>query len=134
MNPSVATFLPLWAGTPSHDRAQRLIELLTQPDAFWPEYPVPSVPVRAAAYQEARYWKGPTWVNMNWAIIEGLRSAGADGSAGATELADRLRDRTLELVGTSGFSEYFSALTGAGYGADEFSWTAALAIDLALNG
>lgn len=133
MNPSVAAFLPLWAGTPSHDRAQRLTELLAQPDAFWPEYPVPSVPVRAAAYQEARYWKGPTWVNMNWAIIEGLRSAGAAGIAGATELADRLRDRTLELVGTSGFSEYFSALTGAGYGADEFSWTAALAIDLALD-
>ena len=133
MKPSVATFLPLWSGTPSRDRAQRLIELLAMPDAFWPEYPVPSVPVRAHEYQESRYWKGPTWVNMNWAIIEGLRNSGADGMAGATELADQLRDRTLEMVAMSGFSEYFSARTGAGYGADEFSWTAALTIDLAVD-
>ena len=70
---------------------------------------------------------------MNWAIIEGLENPCADGIAGATELADRLRDRTLEMVGHSGFSEYFSARTGAGYGADDFSWTAALTIDLALR-
>ena len=133
VQPSIATLLPLWAGTPGRDRTERLIELLTQPDRFWPEYPVPSVPVRATQFQESRYWKGPTWVNMNWAIVQGLRSASADGIDGAAELADRLRDRTLEMVAASGFSEYFSAHTGAGYGADDFSWTAALVIDLALD-
>ena len=38
--------------------------------------------------------------------------------------------RTLELVDRSGFAEYFSPLTGTGYGAPDFSWTAALTIDL----
>jgi len=83
------------------------------------------VPVDAPEFQESRYWKGPTWVNMNWAIIQGLEQYDE------RELADELRRRTLELIDRSGFSEYFSPLTGAGYGADEFSWTAALTIDLA---
>ena len=50
---------------------------------------------------------------------------------GEPDLADELRRRTLALVDEHGFAEYFSPLTGAGHGADEFSWTAALAIDLA---
>ncbi|MFI5053520.1 MAG: amylo-alpha-1,6-glucosidase [Acidimicrobiia bacterium] len=127
VQPTVATFLPLWAGTASGEHADRLLALLQRTDGYWPDFPVPSVPVDAPEFQEARYWKGPTWVNTNWAIVEGLRAYGAD------ELADQLRRRTLELVAGAGFSEYFSALSGDGYGADDFSWTAALTIDLALS-
>jgi len=123
--PTVATFLPLWAGAASPARVQRLLGALRDPHASGPRFPVPSVPVGAAEFQESRYWKGPTWVNTNWAIVEGLREAGEP------ELADDLRRRTLDLVERSGCCEYFSPLTGEGYGADEFSWTAALAIDLA---
>ena len=123
--PTIATFLPLWAGTASPERAARLIERLRQPDAYGPAFPVPSVPVDAPEFQESRYWKGPTWVNMNWAVIQGLEQYGESA------LADELRRRTLELVDRAGFSEYFSPLTGEGFGADEFSWTAALTIDLA---
>jgi hypothetical protein len=122
--PTIATFVPLWAGVAAEPRARRLIALLQQPSGFWPAHPVPSVPTDGADFDDDRYWKGPTWVNTNWAIIEGLRVYGAD------ELADDLRERTLELVERQGFSEYFSALTGEGYGADTFSWTAALALDL----
>ena len=42
--------------------------------------------------------------------------------------------RTLDLVDRSGFSEYFSPFTGEGYGADEFSWTAALTVELLATG
>ena len=122
--PTIATFLPLLAGVPSDERAQRLIALLREPSGFWPRYPVPSVATDAPAFDADRYWKGPTWVNTNWAIIAGLRACGED------ELARELRYRTLELVARAGFSEYFSPLTGEGYGADDFSWTAALALDL----
>jgi Trehalase len=125
--PTIATFLPLWAGTASAERAARLIEHLRNPHEYWPAFPVPSVAVDAPDFQESRYWKGPTWVNMNWAIVEGLERYGEP------DLADDLRRRTLALVGRSGFSEYFSPLTGAGHGADEFSWTAALTVDLAAS-
>jgi hypothetical protein len=122
--PTIATFLPLLAGAA---RTTELVELLRDPERYWPAYPVPSVPVGAVDFQEHRYWKGPTWVNTNWAIVEGLRQAGH------ANLADDLRRRTLALVDEHGFAEYFSPLTGAGHGAPEFSWTAALTIDLAVQ-
>jgi Glycosyl hydrolase family 63 C-terminal domain len=122
--PTIATFIPLWAGVPSAARAERLIELLRRPASFWPRYPVPSVPLDSPEFREAGYWKGPTWVNTGWLIVEALHQYGHG------ELAEELRDRILDLVANAGFSEYFSPLTGAGYGADDFSWTAALVIDL----
>ncbi len=120
--PTVATFLPLWSGIP-RTRVDRLLDQLRRPNA-WTRYPVPSVPTDGPQFDSDRYWKGPTWVNTNWLVVRGLRACGE------TELADELRARTLELVGRSGFAEYFSPLTGDGYGAHEFSWTAALTIDL----
>ncbi len=122
--PTIATFLPLWSGIPTRAQAERLIELLQKPTGFWPHHPVPSVPIDAPEFREAGYWKGPTWINMNWTIAEALREYEA------VELAERLRLRTLRLVEHAGFSEYFSPLTGDGYGANDFSWTAALVIDL----
>jgi glycogen debranching enzyme len=121
---TVATFLPLWAGTASTERAARLTKALHDPDAYGVAFPVPSVPVGAPEFQPTRYWKGPTWVNMNWAIVQGL------DCYGEANLADDLCRRTLDLVDRSGCREYFSPLTGEGHGADEFSWTAALTIAL----
>jgi len=121
--PTVATFLPLWAGIPPA-RSTRLLTLLAGPSGFWPEYPVPSVPTDARRFDASRYWKGPTWVNTNWLVVQGLRSAGAG------DVADELRDRTLDMVQAAGMYEYFSPLTGKGIGAADFSWTAALVLDL----
>jgi hypothetical protein len=119
---TIATFLPLLT-TATH--LDELVARLQDPAAYWSAYPVPSVPLEARHFQDHRYWAGPTWVNTNWAIVEGLRRRAH------AELAAELRDRTLQLVDQGGFAEYFSPTTGAGHGAPEFSWTAALAIDLA---
>ncbi|MCJ7673218.1 MAG: glycoside hydrolase [Acidimicrobiia bacterium] len=121
--PTVATFLPLWADVPP-DRAARLVGHLADDSGYWPRYPVPSVPTDHRAFDAHRYWKGPTWVNMNWAIIQGLRECGA------ADVADELRSRTLDLTDQHGVAEYFSSLTGEGIGAENFSWTAALVLDL----
>ena len=85
---------------------------------------MPSVPLDDPEFEPARYWKGPTWINMNWILVECLREHDH------LELARELRQQTLALVDRGGLSEYFSPLTGEGYGAEDFSWTAALAIDL----
>jgi hypothetical protein len=122
--PTVATFLPLVAGLATGAHADRLVALLRDESRFWPKYPVPSVPIDARHFDADRYWRGPTWINTNWLVIEGLRAIGDE------ETAAELRRRTLELVDQSGFAEYFSALDGEGYGAPEFSWTAALTLDL----
>ena len=122
--PSVATLLPLYAGCITEDRAKQLVKLLENEHIFGPAYPVPSVPLNSFWFNEKRYWQGPTWVNMNWLIIDGLKRYGFK------DHAEALRESTLELVEKSGCAEYFDPITGEAAGADNFSWTAALTIDL----
>jgi hypothetical protein len=124
--PSIATFLPLYAGTISKNRAAHLVALLKEKD-YWLKYPIPSAPRSSDFFQPKRYWQGPTWLNTNWLIIEGLKRYGY------ADLAEELRQKSLELVKKSGFSEYFSPLDGSPAGVKPFSWTAALTIDLLEN-
>jgi glycogen debranching enzyme len=57
-------------------------------------------------------------------IIDGLRRYGFN------DHADALTESTLEMVAKGGISEYYNPLTGEPLGAHNFSWTAALTIDL----
>lgn len=122
--PTIATLMPLYAGSISKERAAHLVKLLEDEHTFGPAYPVPSVSLDSTWFREKLYWQGPTWVNMNWMIIDGLERYGYK------EHAEALRETTLEMVQRSGCHEYFDPLTGDAAGAANFSWTAALAIDL----
>jgi neutral trehalase len=122
--PTSASLLALYSGAFSDAQGARLIGHLTAAPSFAPAFPVPSVPVNDPHFEEGRFWAGPTWVNVNWHLIDGARRAGEHG------LAARLRDTTLRMIATSGFYEYFSPLDGRGLGAKDFSWTAALTLDL----
>lgn len=121
--PSIMTFLPLYAGTISKRRASHLVSLLKSKN-YWTNYPVPSVPKNSKFFQPKRYWQGPSWLNTNWLIIDGLKRYGY------VEEARLLREKSLELVTKNGAYEYFSPLDGSPVGAHPFSWTAALALDL----
>jgi hypothetical protein len=125
--PSIATLLPLYAGSITKERAATLVKMLENEHLFGPAYPIPSVPLESAYFNPKRYWQGPTWVNMNWLIIDGLRRYGFD------DYADALTESTLEMIAKNGIAEYYDPLTGEPLGADNFSWTAALAIDLLKN-
>jgi glycogen debranching enzyme len=82
------------------------------------------VPKNSSFFDPYKYWQGPTWVNTNWLVIEGLKRYGFDAEAA------NLRDRTLEMVAKGGMYEYFNPINGRPSGAPNFSWTAALTIDL----
>ena len=120
-------------GVPDRARAERLIELLATPDAFWPEYPVPSVPVRRSAFPRVRYWKGPTWVNTNWAIIEGLETRVLTGSPALRTRRSAAGSHTRDGRAARDSRSTSRPAHRRGHGADDFSWTAALTIDLALR-
>lgn len=122
--PTIATFMPLYCGSISHEKAQHLVNQLKRKRTFASNWPVPTVPRNSTFFDPYRYWQGPTWINTNWLIIEGLRRYGFD------EDADALRQKTIELVSKSGPYEYFNPLDGSPAGAPNFSWTAALTIDL----
>ena len=120
----IAMLLPLYSGVISQERAKQLAQTMTDPKRFWLKYPVPSVPQDSTHFDPRRYWQGPTWVNMNWILIQGLQNYGF------TKEAKQLRQRTLTMIEQAGCYEYFSPLDGAGAGIKDFSWTAALAVDL----
>jgi hypothetical protein len=122
--PSVATLLALYAGSISKERAATLAKMLENERGFGPAFPVPSVPVDSQWFRPMKYWQGPTWMNINWMIIDGLKRYGFK------DHAEALIDSSLEMVEKAGFAEYFDPITGEPLGADGFSWTAALAIDL----
>ncbi len=121
--PSIAAFMPLYAGTISKHKAQQLVDLLKN-KSYDLLFPVPTAPKNSRYFQPKRYWQGPTWINTNWLIIEGLRSYDFHKEA------DALRLRSLELVRQHGSYEYFNPLDGSPAGIHPFSWTAALTIDL----
>ncbi len=121
---SIATLLPLYAGTISTERAKQLVALLENEHVFGTPYPVPSAPQDSVWFNPICYWQGPSWVNINWLIIDGLTRYGFHDHAAA------LRESTLEMAARSGYYEYFNPLTGDGLGAGDFSWTAALVLDL----
>jgi hypothetical protein len=122
--PSISTLLPLYAGSIPKERAVRLVDLLKRQRVFSPSWPVPSVPVNSSYFDPYKYWQGPTWINTNWLIIDGLERSGFKAEA------QILRERSIKLVAKSGMYEYFNPLNGKPAGAADFSWTAALAIDL----
>lgn len=122
--PSIATLLPLYAGCISKERAAKLVKLIENDHVFGPAFPIPSVPLDSPDFDPDRYWQGPTWMNINWLIMDGLKRYGFDEHVAA------LRESSLEMVEKSGFAEYFDPNTAEPLGAHNFSWTAALTIDL----
>jgi neutral trehalase len=124
---TIAGFHTLFGKVAPAERSQRLIEAhLLNGGEYWPKegFAVPTTSMSSAWFNPENYWLGPVWVNTNWMVLHGLEAYGR------SDLAGQVRDRTLNLLQTSGFREYFNPLTGQGYGTDSFGWSAALAIDL----
>lgn len=122
--PSVSTFVPLYAHELPKERVKVLLDLLRDPKAFGTPFPIPSAPLNSKYFKPHCYWQGPSWVNANWLVAEGLERNSQKREA------ERLRQKTLKMVEKGGMHEYFSPLDASSAGAASFSWTAALAIDM----
>ena len=85
---------------------------------------VPSVPPDQPTFDPHRYWRGPVWVHVNWLVARGLEALGL------WEEATSLAEETVALVRRAGLHEYYDPYTDAGLGGADFSWPAALVIDL----
>lgn len=125
--PSIATLMPLYAGTIDKERAAEIVKTMKSSKQFWTKYPLPSVPVSSSWFKELGYWQGPTWINTNWLIADGLKRYGFD------EEANKIINSSVSLVTEHGPHEYFSALNGNPAGARNFSWSAALTIEMINN-
>ncbi len=122
--PTIAGLMPLYAGTIRKERADKLVKILLNDHVYWLNHPIPSVPRNVRGFDQNRYWQGPTWINTNWMIIDGLKRMGYSNEANA------LKSHTIELMREHGIWEYYNPMTGQGLGSADFSWSAALALDL----
>lgn len=111
-------------GLPS-ERVADLVSMLESPRFMGTTgYPVPSCEIRAPQFDRSRYWRGPSWVNTNWLL---RRGAAVHGLTGLERLLGAV---TMRLVRQSGFRECFDPFDGSGRGSRDFSWSAALTLDL----
>lgn len=125
---TAAGFLPLFAGAATKEQAQAIYERLNSESFCALQqgncFTVPNYDAQKDGFDRSNYWRGPVWININWMLAQGLRRYGY------TLKADSLQKDLLQLPLRFGFYEYFDSFDGTGYGSHDFSWTAALFIDL----
>jgi hypothetical protein len=124
---TVAGFAPLIAGRQDPGRLEALVATLDSP-AFlghpWLRWPLPpSTSPLQEGFRRRSYWRGPTWPVVNWLLWWSLLRAGEP------RRAEGLRQASLQQIASSGFGEYFDPFTGELLGANDQSWTAAVALD-----
>lgn len=127
---TAAGFVPLFGGLPSKEQAEKLYKTLNK-ECFCRIhsncFAVPNYDVCEEGFSPENYWRGPIWINMNWLIYKGLKDYGN------LEYATYVKNSIIELVRMGGFYEYYDPFTGKGHGTKDFSWTAALLIDVLME-
>jgi neutral trehalase len=86
-----SSFVPLMAGVPSKEQAEKMVKTLTNPDLLWTKLPLATVAKTHSMYG-TDMWRGGVWLNLNYFIIKGLYKYGYN------EIAEELKTKTLEAV------------------------------------
>ena len=127
---SVISLMPLILSNLPADVVEGLIGHLTNESEFWLPYPIPSVAACESSFHpkslvqgKARAWRGSSWMCTNWYIYHALIEHGR------RDLAREIGERSIDLVSSSGFREYYDPYTGEGLGATNFLWPG-LVIDM----
>jgi hypothetical protein len=117
-----AKFAPLFAGLYTDIEAEELIKN----HWFSSNYELESVSSSDPAYDASEpkfgkpwqhpHWRGPIWMAVNWCVYHGLKRYGYEAEA------KRLAIMSNELIAKSKLREYYHPQTGAGMGADRFTW------------
>lgn len=121
---TIASLYPLILENIPKKISDALVNHLTNPKEFWTEYPIPSVPQNSShfncnwQYYWCCNWRGPVWINTNRHIIEGLVLHGY------SEIAQRIAERTTDMVEREGFWEFYHPFTGRGMRIPNFGWSA----------
>lgn len=129
---TIAIFSPLFGRILDKKRAQQIIENhLLSPNEYWPKthlkYMLTTTSRDNEYWNPELYWRGPIWMNTNWLLFRGLMEYGYE------DLSSKILHHSIELVENAGFYEYFDPRNGSGCGINNFSWSAALVLDMLAN-
>ncbi len=134
---SSSSFAPLFAGIPTQAMAKEMVTWYFEKGTFSGNRDelllCASFDPKSSHFDPKRYWRGPVWINLYWIIHRGLLRYGME------EFAERIKKDTLHVLEKFGFYEYFDPrkevlnTLDKGYGGNNFSWSAALYIDMLKN-
>ncbi len=128
--------LPLWAGIPSQEGAERLVhETLMDPDRFWRPFGIPACSAQDPAYApDNRQGSGGVWMLWNTMLGEGLVDYGFIESV--AELVGRLMEAVVHSLNADGaFREAYNADQAEGLGErDHMAGVAPLSLFLSTLG
>lgn len=120
---TVAGLYPLIIENIPKEISDALVEHLTDPEEFWTQYPIPSVPQNSpyfncnSQYYGCCNWRGPVWINTNRHIIEGLMMHGY------RDLAFKIMKVNCEMIEREGFWEFYHPSSGEGQRIPNFAWS-----------
>jgi glucosylglycerate hydrolase len=129
---TVAGFAPLVAGDLRPRHLATLLE--TFKSSSFSGYPglrrplPPSTSPEDPGFNPRSYWRGPVWPAIDWLLWWALARVGEH------QLAERVRESSLQQIAEGGFAEYFEPFSGEPLGSREQSWTAAVALDWLASG
>ena len=123
--PSITNYFILFADLKNQLINKKIIRHLKNHNQH-ESYLFSSIKPNYGKFEEKRYWRGPVWINCNWIIYQGLKNKDK-------KFADKIKEKTINLIKKNGFYEYYSFKTGEAFGANNFSWTASLFLDLLME-
>ncbi len=124
---SPASFMPLYVGIASKERAEKMHSLAKDETKFFPG--MPTVTYDHPQYSQD-YWRGPTWLNVAFFAVKGLYNYGFDKTAG--EIKEFLLDM-IDDCSDGGIFENYDSVARKGLYWHHFSWSAAFVIEFILG-
>lgn len=90
-------------------------------------YGIPSLDPINKCFESKRYWRRPVWSIMNYMIAIGLEDINE------IELAHKIKNDTIQLFIKNAMADYFDPMTAQELCGKDFSWTAAIHLELLKN-
>ncbi|HSK16923.1 MAG TPA: hypothetical protein VK915_12250 [Gaiellaceae bacterium] len=125
---TIQGLMPLVLPDLPDDVVETLTRHLESPATFGAPYPVPSVALDEPTFTPDHrirgfrfIWRGPLSLNTNWFLVHGLRGHRRQ------ELAERIAERSRDVVDRGGFNEFYDPLSGRPVGAERFGWATLVA-------
>jgi len=123
---TISSWVPLTAGVPTQDMADRMAEVLAT-DSWQTPLPIPTVDSKDPRWRPNGFWRGDVWPPTNYQITSGL------AAYGHTELAADIADKTVANAIENGIYEHYNSETGGGLGIEDYCMSSTL-VALMLDG
>jgi len=117
---TIGSWIPLAAGVPTKEMAQRMAEVLAT-DSWQTPLPIPTVDRKDPRWKSNDFWRGDVWPSTNYQIASGL------AAYGHTKLAAVIADKTVENAIKNGISEHYDSVSGKPLGIKDYCMSSSIA-------